>query len=254
MKAKVMADVAKVKLISNQVEAARTELDNCPPKGFEWYKRCISTVSEVVPWLIEEAAGLRQYVEDVLNSPSLLREAWTALKPQIDSPAEIARIDELLSKEGILLDFVAGDTVSVVVTGHLLSRYPNSALAGNSKSDYPDLFIKSRDYSGLPLRSRDNKEIGAALRGKLCKPVRVPDGLEIKTSRDNASIDCHYPHVGLHLMLSFITTGERVVVDDILVAFLKQADYRITQPKTTATTLKASFSRAPFISLLPSAR
>ena len=81
--------------------------------------------------------------------------------------------------------------------------------------------------------------------------MRVPDGLEIKTARDGANIDCHYPHVGLHLMLSFKTTGERVVVDDVLIAFLRYADYRITVPKTKATTLKASFGRAAFVSLLP---
>ncbi len=141
--------------------------------------------------------------------------------------------------------------MSIVVTGHLLARYPDGALAGNSKSDYPDIFVKTFDYSKLPVRSRKDQEIGAAVRGKERKPVRVPDGLEIKTSRDGANIDCHYPHVGLHLMLSFQTTGDRVVVDDVLVAFLRNADYRITQPKTKATTLKASFSRGPFVSLLP---
>jgi hypothetical protein len=201
--------------------------------------------------LVKEAPGLRLYVEEVLNSPALLREAWAAIKPQIDAPAEVARIDELLAREAVLLNFVAGDTVSIVVTGYLLLKYPEGALVGNSKSDYPDLFIKTLDYSKLPTRTRDDKEIGAAIRGKEKKPVRVPDGLEIKTSRDNANIDCHYPHVGLHLMLSFLTTGKRVVVDDVLVAFLRSADYRITQPKTKATTLKASFSRAPFVSLLP---
>ena len=142
--------------------------------------------------------------------------------------------------------------MSIFVTGHLLARYPGRALAGNSKSDYPDLFIKTYDYSKLPARTRNDKEIGAAVRGKERKPVRVPDGLEIKTSRNNANIDCHYPHVGLHLMLSFITTGERVAVDDVLAAFLRHDDYRITVPKTKATTLKASFSRALFVSLLPS--
>jgi hypothetical protein len=124
-------------------------------------------------------------------------------------------------------------------------------LAGNSKSDYPDLFLKSYDYSKLPVRNRADEEIGAAVRGKMRKPIRVPDGLEIKTSRNGASIDCHFPHVGLHLMVSFITTGEKVVVDDVLAAFLRYDDYRITVPKTKATTLKASFSRAPFVSLLP---
>lgn len=54
-------------------------------------------------------------------------------------------------------------------------------------------------------------------------------------------------------MLSFETTGPRIVVDDMLLAFLRQNDYRITVPKTKATTLKTSFSRAPFVSLLPNA-
>lgn len=190
------------------------------------------------------------FVEEVLNSPSLLRQAWGGLKGQIDAPAEVARIDELLTRESVLLAFVAGDTVSIVVTGHLLARFPGGALGGNSKSDYPDLFIKTNDYSKLPVRSRDDEEIAAAVRGKDRKPIRVPDGLEIKTSRDNRSIDCHYPHVGLHLMLSFVTTGDRVVVNDVLAGFLRNGDYRITVPKTKATTLKASFSRTPFISLL----
>ncbi len=122
------------------------------------------------------------------------------------------------------------------------------------KRDYPDIFLKTFDYSKLPVRSRDDKVIGAAIRGRDKKPVRVPDGLEIKTSRDYSSIDCHFPHVGLHLMLSFVTKGPSVVVDDVLVAFLRYADYRITVTKTKATTLKASFSRAPFFSLLPAPR
>jgi hypothetical protein len=151
----------------------------------------------------------------------------------------------------VLLAFVAGDTVSTVVTGYLLSKYPGGTLAGNSKSDYPDIFVKTHDYSKLPVRTRDDKEIGAAIRGKERKPVRVPDGLEIKTSRNNANIDCHYPHVGLHLLLSFQTTPASIVVDDVRIAFLRYADYRITVPKTKTTTLKASFSRAPFVSIIP---
>lgn len=245
-----MADSDALPRILSQVKAAKAELDAYAPAGFGWYARAFAAAKTLVPWLVKEAPGLRVYVEEVLNSPALLRTAWAVLKPQIDSPGEVARIDELLTREGVLLAFVAGDTVSTVVTGHLLSRYPGGALAGNSKSDYPDIFIKTSDYSKLPIRTRDDKEIGAAIRGKDRKPVRVPDGLEIKTSRDNASIDCHYPHVGLHLMLSFITKGESVVVDDVLVAFLRYDDYRITVPKTKATTLKASFSRAPFVSLL----
>lgn len=245
-----MRDGDVLNRILGQVLAAKSELDAYPPIGFGWYKRAKDTVSALVPWLVKEAPGMRAYVEGVLNSPSLLRSAWASVKTQIDSRSEVARIDELLTLEKVLLNFVAGDTVSTVITGHLLSRFPGAALAGNSKSDYPDLYLKTHDYSRLPARSRQDKEIGAATRGPERKPVRVPDGLEIKTSRNNSSIDCHYAHVGLHLMLSFKTTGESVIVDDVLVAFLRTADYRITVPKTKATTLKASFSRAPFVSLL----
>lgn len=253
VKAVPMADTTALAHVLAQVKTAKPELDAYAPEGFGWHNRALNAVNTLVPWLVQEAPGLRVYVEEVLNSPALLRSAWASLKSQIDAPGEVARIDELLAREGVLLAFVAGDTVSTVVTGYLLSKYPGGALAGNSKSDYPDIFVKTYDYSKLPVRSRENKDIGAAIRGKEKKPVRVPDGLEIKTSRDNANIDCHYPHVGLHLMLSFVTSGPSVVVDDVLVAFLRNADYRITVPKTKATTLKASFSRAPFVSLLPSA-
>lgn len=249
-----MADTDALERIFEQVATAKPELDAYAPAGFGWYGRAIAAVNVFVPWLVHEAPGLRLYVEEVLNSPALLREAWATLRDQIDAPAEVARIDELLEHEGVLLKFVAGDTVSVVVTGHLLTRYPGGSLAGNSKSDYPDLFIKTNDYSKLPVRTRDDEEIGAAVRGKERKPVRVPDGLEIKTSRNRANIDCHFPHVGLHLVLSFVTAGARVVVDDVLAAFLRHGDYRITVPKTRATTLKASFSRAPFVSLLGGGR
>lgn len=248
-----MADTTVLTHVLAQVKAAKPELDAYAPDGFGWHKRAVTAINSLVPWLIKEAPELRVYIEEVLNSPSLLRSAWASLKSQIDAPGEVARIDELLAREGVLLAFVAGDTVSTVVTEYLLSKYPDGALAGNSKSDYPDIFVKTYDYSKLPVRTRHDNEIGAAIRGKEKKPVRVPDGLEIKTSRDNANIDCHYPHVGLHLILSFLTTGRSVVVDDVLVAFLSHNDYRITVPKTKATTLKASFSRAPFISLLSAA-
>lgn len=247
-----MANADPLAHVLAQIEAAKPELDNYPPLGFGWYERARTTAEAMIPWLVKEAPGLRLYVEEVLNSPALLREAWESIKPQIDSPAEVARLGELLAKQDVLLDFVAGDTVSTVVTGHLLSKYPNAGLTGNSKSDYPDIFINSYDYSKLPVRSSKSQDkFGAAVRGKGKRPVRVPDGLEIKTSRDGKGIDCHYAHVGLHLVLSYSKRAGPNSVDDILVAFLRDADYRKTEPKTKATTLKASFSRRAFVSLLP---
>jgi len=245
-----MPDSGALARVLEQVAAAKIELDAYPPAGFGWYERAIGSVKVLVPWLVQEAPALRAYVEEVLNSPTLLRTAWMQLKQLVESPSEVARIDELLDREAVLLKFVAGDTVSVVVTGHLLACFPGGALSGNSKSDYPDVFIRTLDYSRLPVRNREDKEIGAAIRGKLRNPVRVPDGLEIKTSRNGASIDCHFPHVGLHLLLSFVTTGDRVVVDDVLISFLRKENYRIASRKSEATTVKASFGRSSFVSLL----
>ncbi len=236
--------------VLGQIKNAQAELEAYAPAGIDWSKRATTTANTLVPWLAKEAPSLQQYVGDVLNSPALLRQAWAALRGQIDARAEVARIDELLAHTSVLLNFVAGDTVSVVVTAHLLNHAPDKVLSGNSKSDYPDLFLNSADYSKLSVRVKGDKEMGAAIRGATRKPVRVPDGLEIKTSRDNANIDCHYPHMGLHLMLSFVTTGEKVVVDDVLIGFLSRADYRISGRNTEATTVKASFTRAAFVSLL----
>ncbi|QYU67647.1 hypothetical protein J4558_22525 [Leptolyngbya sp. 15MV] len=123
-----MADTDALSRILSQVEAAKPELDAYAPAGFGWHGRAVAAVNTLVPWLVKEAPGLRLYVEEVLNSPALLREAWAALKSQVDAPGEVARIDELLKHEQVLLDFVAGDTVSIVVTGHLLARYPGGIL------------------------------------------------------------------------------------------------------------------------------
>ncbi len=245
-----MADSNALPRVLQHVDAAKAELDAYGPSGVDWYRRAVAAVNTFVPWLAREALGLRLYVEEVLNSPAHLREAWAALRTRIDATGEVVRIHELLEHEQVLLNFVAGDTVSIVVTGYLLSRFQGGVLAGNSKSDYPDLFLKTSDYSKLPVRTRVNKDIGAAVRGPRRRPVRVPDGLEIKTSRNNANIDCHYPHIGLHLMVAFTRTDERTVVDDVLAAFLCRADYRISSRRTEATTVKASFGRAQFVSLL----
>lgn len=237
--------------VLTQVHCAKDELDGYAPDQCDWFGRANRTCRELIPWLAEHSGALRSFAEDVLNSPDALRTEWERLRRLITDAQAVARIDKHLGDEAILLDFIAGDTVSIVVTRYLLEHYPLHGLGANSKSDYPDLFLLDRDYSALPKRSqRGEGAIGAAVRGQERKPVRVPDGLEIKTSRNGAPIDCHYPHRGLHLLLSFNTRSSRLEVDDVLVAFLRQADYRISNRRTEATTVKASFNRAPFVSIL----
>jgi len=50
---------------------------------------------------------------------------------------------------------------------------------------------------------------------------------------------------GLHRQ----SNGE-TVVDGVMAAFMRYEDYRITKPKTAATTLKSSFNGDNFVSLL----
>lgn len=240
--------------VSAQVLHAKPELDAYDPPDCDWFARAQRTVDELIPWLAEHANGLREYTEGVLNSPDALRSEWGKIRSVINDSEAVSRIDKHLDEESILLGFIAGDTVSIVVTRYLLENYPHQRLAANSKSDYPDLFLLDRDYSSLPKRSRKGQgAIGAAVRGPHRKPVRIPDGLEVKTSRNGATIDCHFPHPGLHLMLSFKTRSTQPQVDDVLVAFLHAKDYRISKRRTEATTVKASFSRTPFVSLLHTA-
>lgn len=88
------------------------------------------------------------------------------------------------------------------------------------------------------------------MKGKQKRPVRVPDGLEIKTCRDRLAVDCHHPHAGLHLVLVFAEAARIFAVKDVCVAFLRSSAYRESERNTTATTVKYSFNGDRFVSLL----
>ena len=49
-------------------------------------------------------------------------------------------------------------------------------------------------------------------------------------------------------MLFSVAKG-KLTVKDFQIAYLRKADYRITVPKSSATTLKASFNGSNFVSL-----
>jgi hypothetical protein len=157
--------------------------------------------------------------------------------------------------DDVLRASVTGEVVSNVVTKYLLDHHPASALRSNGRSDYPDIYLSTLDYSALPEFKRKKKvtaedEYGAAVKGKQKRPVRVPDGLEIKTCRNRIAVDCHHPHAGLHLVLLFTETAKIFTVNDVRVAFLRASDYRESERNTTATTVKYSFNGDRFVSLL----
>ena len=192
----------------------------------------------------------------VFNAPVELRALWAAMRDKIDLPRkQIDAFEQQLALDSVLRSSVTGEVVSSVVTQYLLDHDPSGTLRPNGRSDFPDLYDAGVDYSQLPAFRRgksdaDAETYGAAVKGKSRRPVRVPDGLEVKTCYKQLRVDCHHPHAGLHLVVLHHTINKRLTVADVLVAFLTSTDYRESARNTTATTVKYSFGRKQFVSLL----
>jgi hypothetical protein len=239
--------------VLNQIKSAKEELDGYAPSGYGWFSRSNETANLLVPWLHQSAPSLKNYIQEIMNSRLNVRAIWADIVKKHGSSLPKGLVGNLTAElrwESILLSYVGGDLISKVIEKFLIEKFNLGKLESNGKSDYPDLFLRSKDYLNLPkFERKDVKEYGAALKGDN-RPVRVPDGLEVKTCRDRFSVDCHYAHMGLHLVILLHEAEGLTLVDDILVAFLQKSDYRITIPKTGTTTLKASFGGKNFVSLL----
>ena len=242
--------------IQRQIKAARGELQAYQPTTIDWNLRALTTARALVPWLLEISPTMKDYVQDVLNAPTLLRSMWQKIRNHVTLPkAEIEAFEKQLQLDEVLRETVTGEVVSSIVTKYLLESGSGEQLKANGRSDYPDLYLATFDYTALPQFKRKKKvtttdDYGAAVKSKQKRPVRIPDGLEIKTCRERIAVDCHHPHLGLHLVLLFSKTGRLFTVDDIRIAFLRSVDYKETQRNTTATTVKYSFNGDRFISLL----
>ena len=215
-----------------------------------WYNRCMRTADVVIPWLCGISTDLCEFCENIYNSPDKLRKAWEKLKVGQDFGTLGDQVEAELRRESVLLSEIAGDAVSRVMTDYMIDRHPGNDLGANGKSDYPDLYLKSFDYRGLSGFVRSGN-YGAALKGKERRPVRVPDGIEIKTCRQSFHVDCHHPHTGLHVVLLYDDNQGVSRMTDLLAGFLRECDYHISKINTGATTRKASFGRDRFVSLLP---
>jgi hypothetical protein len=247
-----MGVLAKVR---SQIKAAGGDLRAYRPASVDWNASATATADTLIPWLVSIGPELKVYVQDVLNAPAVLRSMWSAIRGHVNLPREqVEAFDRQLTLDDVLRESVTGEVISNVVTKYLLDHFPGAGLQSNGRSDYPDLYLSERDYSALPPFQRKKKvttedEYGAAVKGKQKRPVRVPDGLEIKTCRDRIAVDCHHPHAGLHLVLLFTQAARLFSVTDIRVAFLRTSDYRESQRNTTATTVKYSFRGDDFVSL-----
>ena len=71
----------------------------------------------------------------------------------------------MLGRELLLVSEIAGDVMSRVLTDYMIGIFPSNDLATNSKSDFPDLFIKSKDgisnlHSAQEKEENRDKEYG----------------------------------------------------------------------------------------------
>ena len=242
--------------IKSQIKEAASDLNAYRPESLDWNKRAGTTAESLIPWLIEVVPGMKHYVQAVLNAPAMLRSMWATIRQHVSLlREEIEAFDRQLTLDDVLRESVTGEVVSNVITKYLLEQHPASGLKSNGRSDYPDIYLSTLDYSALPQFKRKKKETsqdeyGAAVKGMARRPVRVPDGLEIKTCRARIAVDCHHPHAGLHLVLVFTETARMFTVSDVRIAFLRSGDYRESERNTTATTVKYSFNGDGFVSLL----
>lgn len=247
--------------ILKQVQQAAGELDRYQPTEVDWRARANATCRQLVPWLAANANALCEYVDGAMNSPSDVRSAAEGLvrrvsdHPDFAADAEFQKtvtlLKQSLDSEALLITSAGGTVVSKLIERFLIEAATDWTMGSNGASDYPDLFIRDYDYSQLPrFVKKSDQTYGASLKGKQQRPVRVPDGLEIKTCKGSFAVDCHHAHAGLHLVLLFEKTPARFATKDVQIGFMRHELYRITKPASPTTTLKASFNGGHFVSLL----
>ena len=232
--------------VLKQVRADSKELKSLPYA--KWYERVENSVRSFVPELVSFAPDLMREVKLTLNSPRIIRETWASIEVRL--PKKLKDQGSLLSselvRESYLLTEITGETVSALISDFLCSVRPD--IAKNNRSTYPDLYFKWCDYTLLPKRTKTNPS-GPALKGE--KPTSVPDGIEIKSQRGRAiRVNCHHPHQGMHLVVTFDYVKGWWDVYDVFIGYLSREDYRRATRNTTATTEKFSFGQAPFISVI----
>jgi malate synthase len=163
--------------IRQQIKAAEDDLLAYRPNTVDWYQRAIATAESLIPWLMDIVPDMRNFVQDVLNAPARLRQMWMNIREHVDLPTgQIEAFYRQLSLDDVLRESVTGEVVSNIVTKHLLENH--SALASNGRSDYPDVFLTTHDYTALPVFKKKKTvtpadEYGAAPRGAApCRAVQ----------------------------------------------------------------------------------
>ena len=156
--------------VKSQIESAKVDLEACKPTTLDWISRSIQTAETIIPWLIVTAPGMKNYVEDILNAPAILRSMWNKMRTHVILPTDqIDAFDRQLTLDDVLRESVTGEVVSNVVTRYLKEHHPEKILLSNGRSDYPDIYLSTQDYSVLPQFKRHKNVIEADAYGAAVK-------------------------------------------------------------------------------------
>src|SRR5689334_7095172 len=112
-----------LEIILGQINSAEADLNAYKPTAMGWYGRAVTAAEDLVPGLVEIAPGLKDYVQNVLNAPALLRTMWETIRPNVTLPkGQLEAFERQLAFDDVLRESVGGETVSRVVTKYLLKN------------------------------------------------------------------------------------------------------------------------------------
>ena len=96
--------------IKAQIKAAESDLNAYRPESVDWNRRAHATAESLIPWLCDVVPGMKDYVQDVLNAPALLRSMWAMIRRHVNLPREqIEAFDRQLTLDDVLRESVTGE-------------------------------------------------------------------------------------------------------------------------------------------------
>jgi len=239
-------------------EVAQGELQALSPADYDWVDRTSKTLETLIPRLGDIAANLKNEVPSKLNSiQELLDHIALGSQHEVESLGKeyVEWREKLVLHAGrasSIIEQIESQQVSAEIQRQLvLPSMLGDIMYPNGNSIYPDLVMKSYDYSRLPVQSRKKAVIGPCLQGKQKRPSNVPDGCEIKTNRaSRIRVDAHAPHPGLHLGITWGLSNKRIDINGVWAAYIRLADHKEASRNSETTTVKYSFGHDRFVSLL----
>lgn len=237
-------------------KTVQQELRDMSDAKFDWNARVTTTMAAVLPRLPALALDLSIEIPRLLNSPIHTinkLQAGSASHPELRIGTLGAWYDDVCQSataSKALVENLESQQISNAIQRFLL--LPTSIgdiFKSNGPSIYPDLLLKSHDYSNLPIQNRINPIDGPCLRGG--NASNVPDGMEIKTNRGaRIKVDAHGAHPGLHFGVTWDFDSVGVVIKGVWVAYIGAKDYHHSNRNVSSTTVKCSFGHDLFASLM----